>query len=150
MLYQGRTFILTPLERTSEPALGLGLALAEAIGARPLVLAAERQDHLVATVSHLPYLLACAMVSTADIKTSPDPAAWEVVADSFRDTSRVAASDVTMMTDILLTNRERVLDAVGTYQEQLRHLAHLVETGDEAVMRATLSTIREKRREMFP
>jgi prephenate dehydrogenase len=148
-LYHGCTFILTPLERTSEPAVALGRALAEAIGAHPLVLEAERQDRLVATVSHLPYLLACALVSTADATTSPDPAAWEIVAGSFRDASRVAASDVTMMTDILLTNRERVLEALDTYQAQLCHLACLVETGDEEVMRITLSTIREKRREMF-
>ena len=149
-LYHGCTFILTPLERTSEPALALGRALARAVGARPLVLEAGRQDTLVATVSHLPYLLACALVNTADATTSPDPAAWEIVAGSFRDTSRVAASDVTMMTDILLTNRERVLEALDTCQAQLCHLACLVETGDEEVMRATLSTIREKRREMFP
>jgi prephenate dehydrogenase len=149
-LYQGCTFILTPLPRTSEAALSLGRALAEAVGARPLVLEPERQDFLVATVSHLPYLLACAMVNTADAKTSPDPAAWEIVAGSFRDTSRVAASDVTMMTDILLTNREKVLEALDTYQAQLRDLTYLVETGDEEMLRTTLSTIRAKRKEMFP
>jgi prephenate dehydrogenase len=149
-IYRGCTFILTPLPRTSEAALSLGRALAEAVGARPLALEPERQDFLVATVSHLPYLVACAMVNTADAKTSPDPAAWEIVAGSFRDTSRVAASDVTMMTDILLTNREKVLEALDTYQAQLRDLTYLVETGDEEMLRTTLSTIRAKRKEMFP
>jgi prephenate dehydrogenase len=149
-IYRGCTFILTPLLRTSEAALSLGRALAEAVGARPLVLEPERQDFLVATVSHLPYLLACAMVNTADAKTSPDPAAWEIVAGGFRDTSRVAGSDVTMMMDILLTNREDVLKALDTYQTQLRNLTRLVEAGDEEEMRAMLSTIRAKRKEMFP
>jgi len=149
-IYRGCTFILTPLLRTSEAALSLGRALAEAVGARPLVLEPECQDFLVATVSHLPYLLACAMVNTADAKTSPDPAAWEIVAGGFRDTSRVAGSDVTMMMDILLTNREDVLKALDTYQTQLRNLTRLVEAGDEEEMRAMLSTIRAKRKEMFP
>jgi len=149
-LYQGRTFILTPLERTSEAALALGRALAEAAGASPLVLEPERQDFLVATVSHLPYLLACALVATADATTSADPAAWEIVAGGFRDTSRVAGSDVTMMLDILLTNREEVLKALDTYQTQLRYLTRLVEVGDEKEMRAVLSTMRAKRKEMFP
>jgi prephenate dehydrogenase len=149
-LYKGCTFILSPLERTSEEALALGRALAEAVGANPLILEPERQDFLVATVSHLPYLLACALVATADATTSQDPAAWEVVATGFRSTSRLAGSDVTMMTDILLTNREEVLKALDTYQDHLREMIRLVEDGDEEKMREVLSAIRETRREMYP
>ena len=149
-LYQGCTFILSPLERTSEAALSLGYELAEATGAHPLVLSGERQDFLVGTVSHLPYLLACALVATADATTSADPAAWEIVAGGYRDTSRVAGSDVTMMLDILMTNRREVLKAVHAYQDQLSDLACLLEEGDEAELREMLGTIRQKRREMFP
>ena len=149
-LYQGRTFILTPLPRTSEAALALGRELARATGAHPLVLEAQRQDFLVGTVSHLPYMLACALVATADATTSADPAAWEIVAGGFRDTSRVAGSDVTMMLDILMTNQEEVLKAVATCQAQLDLLAHLVGNGDEEALRNALSAIRETRLEMFP
>jgi len=149
-IYRGSTFILTPLPRTSEPALALGRALVEASGAHPLVLDPARQDFLVATLSHLPYLLACALVGTADALTSPDPAAWKIVAGGFRDTSRVAGSDVTMMLDILLTNREAVLKALDTCQGQLAHVAHLLETGDEERLRTALTTMRVKRKEMFP
>jgi prephenate dehydrogenase len=149
-LYKGCTFILSPLERTSEGALALGHALAEAVGANPLILEPERQDFLVATVSHLPYLLACALVATADATTSQDPAAWEVVATGFRSTSRLAGSDVTMMTDILLTNRDEVLKALDTYQDHLREVIRLVEDGDEERMREVLGAIRKTRREMYP
>jgi prephenate dehydrogenase len=149
-LYQGCTFILSPSPRTSERALALGHALANAVGAHPLVLQPERQDFLVATVSHLPYLLACALVATADATTSADPAAWEIVAGGYRDTSRVAGSDVTMMVDILLTNREEVLKALHVYQAKLCDLARLVEAGDEEDLRTTLSAIREERIRMFP
>jgi prephenate dehydrogenase len=149
-LYRGRTFILCPLPRTSDAALSLGRELAEAIGARVLVLDGKRQDYLVATVSHLPYLLACALVATADATTSADPAAWEIVAGGFRDTSRVAGSDVTMMLDILLTNRAEVLSAVRVYQAQLAGLSQMLEMGDEARFQETLATIRQTRREMFP
>lgn len=149
-LYQGCTFILTPLPRTSEAALALGHALTQAIGAHPLVLEPNRHDYLVGTISHLPYLLACALVSTAIATTSADPAVWKIVAGGFRDTSRVAGGDVTMMMDILLSNREEVLKALRIYQAQLRTLSRLVEDGDETEMRARLSTIRAKRLEMFP
>jgi prephenate dehydrogenase len=149
-LYRGRTFILSPLPRTSGAALALGRELAQAIGGQPLVLEPERQDFLVATVSHLPYLLACGLVATADATTSADPAAWEIVAGGFRDTSRVASSDVTMMLDILLTNRKEVLKAVDTFQAQLGKLAHLVEAADERALRAKLDAIRAERLRMFP
>jgi prephenate dehydrogenase len=149
-LYHGRTFILSPLPRTSPAALALGCRLAEAVGAHPLVLEPERQDRLVATLSHLPYLLACGLVATADALTSPDPAAWEIVAGGFRDTSRVAGSDVTMMVDILMTNRDEVQKSVYAFQDQLASLACLVEAGDEGALRAALTAIRAERMRMFP
>jgi len=149
-IYQGATFILTPLSRTSEDALTTGRELAKAAGSQPLVISAERQDFLVATVSHLPYLMACALVATADATTSTDPAAWKIVAGGYRDTSRVAGSDVTMMTDILLTNRGKVLKALGVYQQQIRGLAQLVDSADEEEIRARLNEIRQERLRMYP
>lgn len=149
-MYRGRTFILSPLPRTSEAALALGKALAQAAGANPLVIEADRQDFLVGTMSHLPYLLACALVSTADATTSADPLAWEIVAGGYRDTSRVAGSDVTMMVDILLTNRAHVVQATEVCISQLQALQRLIDQGDEDKLRAKLSAIRETRKEMFP
>ena len=149
-LYRQRTFILCPLARTSTRALALGQALVQASGAEPLFVEAERQDSLVATVSHLPYLLACALVSTADATTSADPLVWEIVAGGYRDTSRVAGSDVTMMLDILLTNREKVVAAAEVCLAQLEGLKELVASGDEDLLRTRLAAIRETRRDMFP
>jgi prephenate dehydrogenase len=149
-IYRGATFILTPLPRTSEEALSLGRELAIAAGSQPLELDAERQDFLVGTMSHLPYLMACALVATADATTSPDPAAWKIVAGGFRDTSRVAGSDVNMMTDILLTNSEEVLKALRVFQGYVRRLARVVERGEEEDIHAMLGKIRQTRLEMFP
>lgn len=149
-IYEGATFILTPLPRTSEEALALAQELTRAAGAEPLVLEAERQDFLVGTVSHLPYLMACALVATADATTSADPAAWKIVAGGYRDTSRVAGSDVSMMIDILLTNRDEVLKALDVLQDNLEELTQLVSSGDAEKMRPFLSNIRNTRLEMFP
>jgi prephenate dehydrogenase len=139
-LYQDRAFILSPLPRTSEPALALGRALVEAVGAHPLILDPARHDRLVATISHLPYLLACALVGTADTAASADATVWQVAASGFRDTSRLAASDVTMMLDVLLTNREAVLSALSTCQAQLHQLSRLIDRGDEDELRSALIT----------
>ncbi len=149
-LFRQRTFILSPLDRTSEAALELGEQLVRAVGAVPLIIDAERQDYLVGTISHLPYLLACALVSTADATTSSDPLVWQIVAGGFRDTSRVAGSDVSMMVDILLTNREDVVNATRICETHLARLRSLVEAGDEQELRAALQYIRETRKEMYP
>ena len=149
-LYRGCTFILSPLERTAPTALALGRELVEAVGATPLILDAARQDRLVATLSHLPYLLACSLVQTADATTSPDPAAWEIVAGGYRDTSRVAGSDVTMMLDILATNRHAILDAVSAFREQLDRMTALIEDEDEGKLKAVLVSCQAERRRMFP
>ena len=148
VLYQGCTFVLTPLARTSEAALARGQGLVQAIGGRPLILSAERHDRLVAAISHLPYLLACALVGAAEATASTDPLVWDVAASGFRDTSRLAASDVTMMLDILLTNREPVLEALETCDRQLHHLIQLIDSTDEKGLRAVLAEVRERRSEM--
>ena len=148
-IYGGATFILTPLARTSDQALDLGRELAKAAGSQPLVLSPERQDFLVGTVSHLPYLMACALVATADATTSADPAAWKIVAGGYRDTTRIAGSDATMMTDILLTNSEEVLNALDVFQHQIQRLAELVESGDGDRIRPALEEIRQERLRMY-
>ncbi len=149
-LFDGRTFILSPLARTSDEALALGKALVESVGAQPLVIDGERQDYLVGTISHLPYLLACSLVSTADATTSADPLVWRILAGGYRDTSRVAGSDVTMMVDILMTNREEVVKAARVCGEQLAYLADLVDRGDEDLLREKLVYIRNTRKEHYP
>jgi prephenate dehydrogenase len=149
-LFEGRTFILSPLARTSDAALATGYALVRAVGAYPLEIEGDRQDYLVGTISHLPYLLACALVSTADATTSSDPLVWQILAGGYRDTSRVAGSDVTMMLDILMTNRDEVVKAARIYQAYFAELTSLVEAGDETALRARLSDIRDTRKEMYP
>jgi prephenate dehydrogenase len=82
--------------------------------------------------------------------TSADPAAWKIVAGGFRDTSRVSGSDVTMMLDILLTNRDEILASCSAFQAQFGRLVRLLEQGNEAALRQALTTLQDKRREMFP
>jgi prephenate dehydrogenase len=149
-LYQARTFILSALPRTSQRALALGEELARAVGAQPLLIEAARQDYLTAAVSHLPYMLACALVTTCDATVSADPLMWEIVAGGFRDTSRVAGSDVSMMLDILLTNRGEVVNAMAECATHLQNLAQLVAESDEETLRERLTKIRDIRKEMFP
>ncbi len=148
-LYDDAPFILVPLPHTTERALALGEALARAVRARPIVLAPRRHDRLVAAISHMPYLAAVTLVRTAMSVAERDDQVWELVAGGFRDTSRVAASDVTMMLDILLTNRQAVADMMARFRRQLDTLDDLLASEDEAALRAWLQTAQEQRKRMY-
>lgn len=148
-LYQGATFVLTPLRRTSSEALMLAQELAETVGARPLLMDAERHDRLVAVVSHLSYLLSVSLVATAEEMAAEDELIWELAASGFRDTSRLAASDVTMMLDILLTNRQAVGETLSRFAHQLNAIADLLEVDDDEGLRSLMEQAQKRRERMF-
>jgi prephenate dehydrogenase len=148
-LYEGAPWIVTPLERTPQAVIRLIFDLAEAVGAKPRLLAADRHDKLVAAISHLPHVMATALVLAAQHIAEDDPAVWEVAASGFRDTSRVAASDVTMMLDILLTNRAAVGQMLALAQSQLGQLAEALATGDEETLRKLLEQASQQRKLLY-
>jgi prephenate dehydrogenase len=144
-LYKNAPWILSPLPRTSPDALALARELAEAIGARPMVIDPVRHDRLVATISHLPFLLASAFVHAVANVGTEDELVWQVAAGGFRDTSRVAASDTRMFMDILLTNRQAVLDQLDNFAGQLTELRTLLAEGNETQLHAKLAVSQQKR-----
>jgi prephenate dehydrogenase len=146
-LFRDKVFVLTPLDRTPAWALNLARQMVAAVGARPLELTPERHDQLAASASHLPYLAAAVLVRAAE--GLGDEQLWQMAASGFRDTSRLAASDVTMMTDILLTNRQAIAGALERYQAELGALMALLETADAAALAAFLSSPAERRRGLF-
>ncbi|HJO32929.1 MAG TPA: prephenate dehydrogenase [Anaerolineales bacterium] len=148
-LYRQAAFVLTPLPQTSTETLALAEELALATGAQPLQMQPERHDRLVALTSHLPYLLACSLVAAVEQRGNDDPGVWDLVSTGFRDTTRVAASDVRMLSDILHTNREAVREALGQQHRTLEALEAALD-GDVTSLQAALSAIRATRQRHFP
>ena len=148
-LYRDQTYVLSPLPRTAERTVAIMEALVRAVGARPLLLDPERHDRLVAAISHLPYALAVALVNAAEAMADGDDLAWRLAASGFRDTSRVAAGDLTMMGDILTTNRDHVLAGLHRAQEQLAALARCLEEDDAEGMQALMRSARRRRLEVY-
>jgi prephenate dehydrogenase len=150
-LYRDRVFVLAPLERTAPEAVALAEALVRAIGARPIYLKPERHDRIVAAISHLPYLLATSLVLAAERLSQQadgqqDALFWALAASGFSDTSRVAASSIPMMSDILRTNRAAVLEAVRVAQAQLARITELLQEDDIDALLPLLGAARERRR----
>lgn len=148
-LYQGAPWLLTRTQRTDDESLAVIRDLAERVGAAPREVGVERHDALLAFASHLPYALAVALVTATDQFSLNHPEVWEVMAGGFRDTSRVAASDVTMWLDILLTNADAVLGAVRDLQFTLDQFTALLERRDEEGLRAFLIAAAQARKVHF-
>ena len=142
-LFRGCLFVLTPLERTRPGTLNIALELTAALHARSLTLDPQRHDRATAAISHLPYLIATTLVDA--VMHLDDDEAWPLAASGFRDTSRLAASDVTMMLDILKSNRGAVLNALESAQLSLQETIELIEREDWLELRAKLEAVREKR-----
>jgi prephenate dehydrogenase len=148
-LYRDAPWIVTPLSRSNPEAAETVQQMARSIGAQPLILTPHRHDKLVATISHLPYTLAASLVLAAQTIAADDPAVWDVAASGFRDTSRVAASDVTMMLDILLTNQGAVTQLIALARQQLDQFALAIADGDEAGLRELMEQAARQRRVMY-
>jgi prephenate dehydrogenase len=142
-LFQDRPFVLCPLPRTAPEALERATLLALGTGARPIVLDPAAHDRAVAGISHLPYAAAAALVNC--VSAADDSVAWSLASSGFRDTSRLAGSDVEMMLDILLTNREAVVDWLARYAVQLDQLRSAIAAGDEANLRELLAAAQRTR-----
>lgn len=142
-LFRGRPYVLTPLPRTADATLSAMENLVRAVGADPVVMGAERHDRLVAAISHVPYALSACLAAAAKKAAETDAATWSLASTGFRDTARLAASDVQMMEDILLTNHANVAALARQSAAWLVDLAQELEIEDESSLRQRLSGARE-------
>ncbi|GMR10452.1 MAG: prephenate dehydrogenase [Anaerolineae bacterium] len=144
-LFSGSLFVLTPCSRTTPSSLALAEQLVDTLGATVRQMEAARHDRLLAAASHLPYLLAAALMGSAESFGRGDPELWDLVASGFLSTSRLAASDLTMMIDILITNHDMVQDALSRAQAELRQLRKLLDGGESGPLREYLEPLQKRR-----
>ena len=102
----------------------------------------ETHERSVAAISHLPHLIACALVDGA---ARVDPAALELAARGFKDTTRIAAGDPDMWTEIFLANRTALSASVDAFGKALADLQRAIAAGDAATLRAVLARIKALR-----
>lgn len=144
-LYRKRPFVLCATRRTTPAARLRALAFVEAVGAEPIEMDAHRHDRTVAAISHLPYLLSAALVATVRQQGDRDEAVWQLAAGGFRDTSRLAASDLDMMGDILNTNTQAVAALLALFRGQLAMIEAALIDRDADRLIELLQPVREAR-----
>lgn len=127
-LYQGRQVILTPIERTLTTKLDKARALWQALGCELLEMSPESHDAAFAAVSHLPHLVAFALMNS--IADQPEGQDYlSMAGPGFRDFSRIAASDPQMWRDVLIANREELGRQTALFQQALAELQKLIASG---------------------
>ncbi len=148
-LYRGRPFVLCPTRRTTPATRLRALALVDALQAVPIEMDAARHDRVVAAISHVPYLVSASLVAMVAMESGGDPDAdvWRLAAGGFRDTSRLAASDIHMMTDIISTNTQAIAMLLAMFRVQMGLLETMLIAKDEKRLIEALTPLREARRD---
>lgn len=144
-LFQDRLAITTPVTDTDPGALATVERLWRSVGARLERISPDVHDRIFAAVSHLPHVLAFALVEM--IARSPDAdAKFAHAGAGFRDFTRIAASSPQMWRDVCLANRVALTDALESYRGKLEELQHVIASGDGAALERLFRVASDARR----
>lgn len=143
-LFSGKNVILTPQPETAAAATRLVRKAWEACGARVVELDAGEHDAILAAVSHLPHVIAFALVNMLAHRRDPGRL-FGLSAGGLRDTVRIAGSSPEMWADICVANRDALLSALEDYANELEGMRAAIESADATELRRMFSAARGAR-----
>ena len=146
VLYQGRRVLLTPSEETEDDAIESVRSLWVLTGANVETLGPEQHDRVLAATSHLPHVLAFALVDTLATQQEAEEI-FRYAAGGFRDFSRIASSDAVMWRDVCLSNRDAILDSMDRLDVHLKKLRTSIANGDGQAIEETFKRAKKARDE---
>jgi prephenate dehydrogenase len=148
-LFEGTRWYLTPTASTVGLLYDrLQRAIAD-MGARPQAIEADTHDRLMATVSHLPHILANVLVSQTATALSEEAEHLPEVGPSFRDATRVAGANPAIWGDIFAGNREAVAAEIDATVARLQEAAELLRSGDRQAVSSWHERAGRRRRELI-
>jgi len=126
----GIVWVVAPHAGSDEARAETLEAWIERLGARPVRLTPERHDRLVAMVSHLPQVASTSLMSLAATEEADEPEILLLAAGGFRDLTRLAASQPSLWSEILVANRDQVASAIELFTSRLLALREAILQGD--------------------
>lgn len=145
-LFQDKNVVLTPLTENRPEAIDRADALWQACGARVTRMSAGHHDRVFSAVSHLPHMLAYALVHM--IANRPDATElFDFAASGFRDFTRIAGSSPEMWRDIAVANRDALVADLEAYQEEIAALTERLRAADGAALERMFEAARRARSE---
>jgi prephenate dehydrogenase len=148
-MLEGARWYLTPTAGSSGLAYDLLQRTIADLGARPQAIEPDAHDRIMATVSHLPHVLANALVGQAAAALSEESERLPEVGTSFRDTTRVAGANPAIWGDIFATNAEAVAAEIDSVVERLSEAARLIRAGDAEAVAAWHRDAADARRRLL-
>lgn len=128
----GVVWVLAPTSVTAPATVARAEAFVQRVGARPVQLTPERHDRLVAFVSHLPQVASTTLMGLAAMEEADEPEILLLAAGGFRDLTRLAASNPSLWSEILLANRDQIVRAIDLYASGLFELRDRIAEADSA------------------
>jgi len=144
-LFVGATWVLTPTEKTDLEALGKMTAFVDALGARVEAMTPRSHDAAVAVISHLPHVIAGAVLAAAEEAHRETGQVMNLAAGSFRDLTRIADSSPEIWRDICDTNRQAIVDAIDLFASRLLDFRNRLTDGDESLIEDFFESSRRTR-----
>ncbi len=148
-LFEGARWYLTPTEGSSGLLYDRLQRALSALGARPQAIDPAGHDRLMATVSHLPHVLANALASEGAESLTQDSERLPDVGPSFRDATRVAGSNPAIWADIFASTREAVAESVDSVAARLSQAAELIRGGNREALAAWHAAAGDDRRRLL-
>jgi cyclohexadieny/prephenate dehydrogenase len=146
-LFENRWCILTPSKGTDAEAVERLAAFWRLVGAKVETMTPEHHDIVLAITSHVPHLIAYNIVGTAaDMEQVTQSEVVKFSAGGFRDFTRIAASDPVMWRDVVLNNKEAVLEMLGRFSEDLAALQRMIRWDDGGALEKLFIRTRTIRR----
>jgi len=143
-LYRDRKVVLTPLKATAAKAKARVKGAWQACGASVFELAPREHDAVLATVSHLPHVLAYALVDQV-ARHKDAKRLFSYAAGGFRDFTRIASSHPEMWRDICIANKKALLAEIDRYGRGLDRVRRMLERGDARALEALFAGARDAR-----
>ncbi len=144
-LFEGSTVVITETEHTESSALNAVEYMWRALGSKVIITSPQQHDLMLALISHLPHVVAYALVNTAD---AFDSGFILHSGGGFKDTTRIALSSEELWADICLYNREAVLKSIDAFQEQLNEIKAAISDEDRTTLINIFSKARTSRRRL--
>jgi prephenate dehydrogenase len=148
-LFEGARWYLTPTDRSSGVLYDRLQRTVAGLGARPQAIDPAAHDRLMATISHLPHVVANALAAEAAAELTRDSERLPEVGPSFRDTTRVAGANPAIWADIFASNSAAVADSVEAVARRLGEAAELIRGGDRDAVAAWHAAAGEDRRRLL-
>jgi prephenate dehydrogenase len=138
-IFKGSLCILTPTKNTSRMALNKLKLFWNKLGARAVLLSPATHDKILSFVSHLPHIVAFSLIGIVPKEF------FRFASSGLKDTTRIAASDRELWTDIFLSNRKNTVEAIELFKRHLSRIKSAIKKGDKKILSKILKEAKNKR-----